>query len=101
MIKINPKVFCFANRINVHRKPKLQREHKLKREQSILLYPEGLITLNSSACEIISMCDGTRTISDIKIALYDKYKIIDELQLSNQIDRLLEDAYFKNWIELN
>ena len=34
-------------------------------EAHVLLYPEGMVKLNSSAAAIMSRCDGVRTIADI------------------------------------
>ena len=35
----------------------------------VLLYPEGMVKLNSSAGEILSRCDGQRSVSQIVAAL--------------------------------
>jgi len=43
------------------------------REKQVLLYPEGAILLNDTAAEILSLCDGTRTVDDIVRTLSDKY----------------------------
>jgi len=34
-------------------------------EAHVLLYPEGMVKLNSSAAAILSRCDGVRTVADI------------------------------------
>jgi pyrroloquinoline quinone biosynthesis protein D len=34
-------------------------------EAHVLLYPEGMVKLNGSAGQIMSRCDGVRTITDI------------------------------------
>lgn len=39
----------------------------------VLLYPEGMVTLNDSASEILRRCDGTRTVGDIIADLDDRY----------------------------
>jgi coenzyme PQQ biosynthesis protein PqqD len=43
------------------------------RGRSVLLYPEGAMLLNDTGAEILSLCDGTRTVSDIAAALGAKY----------------------------
>jgi len=86
--------------LNNQKKPKLQRDHRFQKSNSVLLYPEGLITLNKSACEILDLCDGFHSILQIKDILYEKYSIIDPIQLEADIDQLLTNAYFKNWIVL-
>ena len=44
------------------------------RQRPVLLYPEGAILLNDTAGEILSLCDGRRTVADIAAALADKYR---------------------------
>ncbi len=90
-----------SNKLNCKLVPKIKTNYKLKKDLSIILYPEGLVTLNASACEVLSMCDGIKSINDIKDIIYTKYKIIDEAQLSDQVEHLLEIAYFNNWIAIN
>ena len=47
----------------------LARSHRLQWEEAqqahVLLYPEGMVTLNHTAGEILKRCDGARTIEDI------------------------------------
>ena len=58
-------------------KPKLNRLFRLQYEEAqkthVLLYPEGMVKLNQSASEILLLCDGTRTVSDIVAALEAKF----------------------------
>ncbi len=94
-----------ASLINNRKKPKLRKDHRFQKNltnlnSGVLLYPEGLVTLNNSACEILSLCNGDLSITQIKDTIYEKYQIIDPLQLEPEIDQLLKDAYFKNWISL-
>lgn len=35
------------------------------RESNILLYPEGALTLNQTAADVLALCDGQRTIDEI------------------------------------
>lgn len=50
-------------------KPRLAAKARLKwdeaRQKPLLLFPEGLLVLNPTANEIISLCDGQRTIAEI------------------------------------
>jgi coenzyme PQQ biosynthesis protein PqqD len=43
------------------------------RNRPVLLYPEGAMLLNDTGAEILSLCDGQRTIADIAAALGAKY----------------------------
>ena len=42
---------------------RLQYDHV--RQQTALLYPEGLLLLNDSGTAILSLCDGSRTVEQI------------------------------------
>ena len=42
--------------------------------EPILLYPEGMLHLNSSAHAILSLCDGTRSLGEILTALAERYE---------------------------
>jgi pyrroloquinoline quinone biosynthesis protein D len=50
-------------------KPAIARGFRLQWEAAqsahVLLYPEGMVKLNSSAGEILKRCDGTNTLLDI------------------------------------
>ena len=50
-------------------KPKLSRLFRLQWEEAqnnyVLLYPEGMVTLNQSSAEILKRCDGMRDIENI------------------------------------
>jgi pyrroloquinoline quinone biosynthesis protein D len=43
------------------------------RNRQVLLYPEGAMLLNDTGAEILSLCDGQRTIEDIAATLAAKY----------------------------
>ncbi len=63
------------------------------RQRSVLQYPEGAVLLNGTAAEILSLCDGARTVADIAAALQQKYgaDVLDDVRayLSELADREL------------
>ena len=63
------------------------------RQRNVLQYPEGAVLLNDTAAEVLALCDGTRTISDIAAALKERYgsEVLDDVQsyLSQLADREL------------
>jgi len=59
-----------APRLNA--KARLQRDDV--RERDVLLYPEGLVTLNTTGVEILKLCDGTRSLADIVATLERRYE---------------------------
>lgn len=47
------------------------------RGEHVLLIPEGVVKLNSSAAEVLGLCDGERTLEDIVGALSARYEGAD------------------------
>jgi pyrroloquinoline quinone biosynthesis protein D len=43
------------------------------REEHLLLIPEGAVTLNATAAEVLELCDGGRSVEDIVGALSARY----------------------------
>lgn len=61
----------------------------------VLLYPEGMITLNPSAGEILKRCDGSLTAEEITADLQRQFPDVD---LSADVHEFLEMAYERGWI---
>jgi pyrroloquinoline quinone biosynthesis protein D len=43
------------------------------REEHVLLVPEGVVRLNTTAAEVLELCDGERSIDEIASALSARY----------------------------
>ena len=43
------------------------------RQRYVLLYPEGLVALNSTAGEILGLCDGVRSVGEVVETLRQRY----------------------------
>jgi pyrroloquinoline quinone biosynthesis protein D len=63
----------------------------------VMLYPEGMITLNTSAAEILRRCDGARTIDEIVADLETAFQRTD---LKNDVMGFLEGAARQGWVHL-
>jgi pyrroloquinoline quinone biosynthesis protein D len=63
----------------------------------VLLYPEGMVKLNSSAGAIMSRCDGVRTLADIVTDLERSYGLAG---LAADVSAFVALALEKNWLEL-
>lgn len=63
------------------------------RQRNVLQYPEGAVILNDTAAEILGLCDGVRTVSEIAAALETRYgaNVLDDVQtyLSQLAERQL------------
>jgi pyrroloquinoline quinone biosynthesis protein D len=66
---VNPAPVAAVPRL--HPKARLQRDEV--RGRDVLLYPEGLVTLNPTGVEILRLCDGARSLADIVAALEQRY----------------------------
>jgi pyrroloquinoline quinone biosynthesis protein D len=63
----------------------------------VLLYPEGMVKLNRSAGEIMSRCDGRRTVSEI---IADLESAFGAQGLSDDVTAFVSMAVGRNWLEV-
>jgi pyrroloquinoline quinone biosynthesis protein D len=63
----------------------------------VMLYPEGMITLNASAAEILRRCDGAHTVEEIVAELEQAFQ---RTELKNDIVAFLEGAARQGWVQL-
>ena len=80
--------------------PAMSRRFRLQWEDAqqahVLLYPEGMVKLNTSAAEILKCCDGETPVAKIVTDLENKFGATD---LRADIEGLLAHAYANKWIE--
>jgi pyrroloquinoline quinone biosynthesis protein D len=59
-------------------KPRLAAKARLKwddiRQKPLLLFPEGVLVLNSTAHEVVVLCDGQHTVGEIVKTLGEKFR---------------------------
>ena len=63
----------------------------------VLLYPEGMIKLNTSAGEILKRCDGSTSIADITA---DLERAFATSHLSEDVMRFVNMAVEKKWLKI-
>ena len=63
----------------------------------VLLYPEGMVKLNTSAGEILSRCDGERTLTEI---IADLEQTFGAIELSGDVTAFVSMAVQNQWLEL-
>ena len=80
-------------------KPRLNKQFRLQWEEvqqaHVLLYPEGMVQLNTSAAEILKRCDGEHTIDELITELQD---VFNEPDLRDPIEGMLRAAFDNDWI---
>jgi pyrroloquinoline quinone biosynthesis protein D len=64
-------------------RPQLARHVRLTfdraREQHVLLQPESVVVLNRTGADILGLCDGQRTVTEIEEELHDRYdRVVDD-----------------------
>jgi pyrroloquinoline quinone biosynthesis protein D len=75
----------------------LRLQWEAAQEAHVLLYPEGMVKLNSSAGAILSRCDGVRTVVDIIADLEGTYGMTG---LAADVQAFLVLALEKRWLEV-
>ena len=82
-------------------KPVVGRGFRLQWEPAqqahVLLYPEGMVKLNSSAGAIMSRCDGVRTVAEIVADIERTYGVTG---LTGDVMAFVAMAKANSWLEL-
>jgi pyrroloquinoline quinone biosynthesis protein D len=90
-----------AHPINGASIPAIDRRFRLQWEPAqnahVLLYPEGMIKLNTSAGEILKRCDGKATLADITASLEQSFGASG---LSGDVFAFIGMAVEKKWVTL-
>ncbi|MGZ4957963.1 MAG: pyrroloquinoline quinone biosynthesis peptide chaperone PqqD [Methylomonas sp.] len=73
--------------------------HRLQWEEAqqkyVILYPEGMVELNQSSAEILKLCDGAHTLTQIVAELEEKFATTG---LGTDITNFLNIALQNGWI---
>ena len=89
------------NELSGEMRPAIGRGFRLQWEPAqnafVLLYPEGMIKLNSSAGEILKRCDGGATIAEITASLEQAFSAQG---LQADVLAFLAMAHEKHWVSL-
>ena len=87
--------------VDENAKPVVGRGFRLQwepaQEAHVLLYPEGMVKLNSSAAAIMSRCDGVRTVADIVADIERTYGVTG---LAGDVAVFVAMARDNAWLEL-
>jgi pyrroloquinoline quinone biosynthesis protein D len=87
--------------IDAASRPAIERHFRLQWESAqnahVLLYPEGMVKLNSSAGEILKRCNGEATIGEIIADLEAAYATTG---LAEAVTAFLAQALEKQWLRV-
>ena len=79
--------------------PQVARGHRIQYEPAqqrhVLLYPEGMVTLNDSAAEILSRCDGQHNVSRLCADLSTEFGGAD---VTDDVYQFLQLAISSGWV---
>ncbi|GEC18238.1 pyrroloquinoline quinone biosynthesis protein PqqD [Pseudonocardia hydrocarbonoxydans] len=59
------------------------------RERHVLLGPESVIVLNPTGADILGLCDGRRTVSEVATELQARYDRVVDDEVAAFLDRLV------------
>ncbi len=80
--------------------PRLGKGFRLQYEPAqsahVLLYPEGMVTLNGSAGAILSRCDG---VADVRMLVEDLEAAFDTTGLESDVLGFLDMACTQRWVD--
>lgn len=82
-------------------RPVLSRHIRMRfdrtRERHVLLGPESVIVLNQTGADILGLCDGHRTVSDIAAVLQERYDRV----VSDEVTAFLARLVAKRCVEID
>jgi pyrroloquinoline quinone biosynthesis protein D len=80
---------------------KIAAHHRFQWEEAqqshVILFPEGMVKLNGSAGEVLSLVDGKNTVDQIITSLKGKFKDVEGIE--KDILSMIQFALDKAWIE--
>ena len=85
--------------IDAHACPAVAPMYRLQFEPAqdawVLLYPEGMVELNTPAAEILRRCDGRRAVDEI---VADLERAFDRTGLAREVEAFLAQASERGWL---
>ena len=99
MVDVNERDDGQADTNDHNWQPQLASGMRLQFEQAqdgwVLLYPEGMVQLNTSAAEILRRCDGTKTITAIVTELQALFNVSG---IEPEVQQLAQEAKRRGWL---
>jgi pyrroloquinoline quinone biosynthesis protein D len=92
------------NAITDTSKPRLADKARLKwdavREKNLLLFPEGVLVLNKTAHDVLTLCDGQRTIAEIVKTVATQYAV-EANAIDADVKEILQKLAQKTFVTLD
>ena len=80
---------------------KIAAHHRFQWEEAqqshVILFPEGMVKLNGSAGEVLSLVDGKNSVNQIVTSLKEKFQGVEGIE--KDILSMIQFALDKAWIE--
>jgi pyrroloquinoline quinone biosynthesis protein D len=74
-------------------RPRLARHVRLAfseaRQRHVLLHPETVVVLNGTGADIVELCDGRRTVTEIAAELATRYRTVPDDEVRRFLSRLV------------
>ena len=67
-----------------------------RRERHVLLGPESVVVLNPTGADILELCDGRRSVSEIVDELSERYQRVVETEVTEFLTALAA----RRWVEI-
>jgi len=68
-------------------------------EEPVVLYPEGMIRLQTTGRSILELCDGKRTLQEIVASLALRYTNADATKIRTDVETFLESLQQKRIVD--
>ena len=65
----------------------------------MLVFPEAALVLNQTAAEVLKLCDGDRSVTDIIDALLEKFAEIKREQIEEHVVELITRIHDRGLLE--
>ena len=85
-------------------RPRLAAKARLRwdkiEQQHMLMFPEAALKLNTTAADVLKLCDGERTVTQIVDALLDKFSGADRQVVEDNVTQLLTRIRSRGLLEV-
>jgi len=81
------------------RRPRLRKGCRLRKDEAVVLVPEGIVRLQGSGFAVLALCDGQRSIAEILQALGLQFPQTNALELRKETLAFIEGLEGRGVVE--